>query len=341
MKKITRKIIAVLLFAGIISFLFSCEKTKGPNSRVFYEYFDTVGTLYDYSGASYQDFCEIADGVEGVLAEYHRLCDIYNEYDGLNNVATLNSKAGKGAVKLDAKLLDVLDFGIEMYYATGGEVNIAFGAVTSLWHEAREDGTGLPDTALLEEASLHTDIEMLVINREAGTAELIDGNMRLDLGAIAKGYAVEMAAKYINGNDLSSYVLDMGGNLRAVGAKPDGAGWKCAVRNPSTENGQPYVAYHEIKDNALVTSGGYERYYTVGGVRYHHIIDKDTLFPKDTYLSVSVLAPSSAVADALSTAVFNMELDEAESLVGSFPGVKITLVMKNGEVREITGTVWD
>ncbi len=330
--KILTRFFALLLLAAQILLLSSCESTASeikPRSRVFFEYFDTFGTLYDYSGAKEAEFNKNADKIEAELAKLHKLFDIYNEYDGLNNLATLNRMAGKGAVTLDESVLELLEYSKYMYKITNGEVNIAFGSVLKIWHAYRQEAKELPSIEELSLANEHTDISKLIINRDAGTAELLDPEMSLDVGAIAKGYAVECLAEYIEELGLSSYVIDMGGNLRAVGCKKNGESWRSAVKNPYSSS--DFLAYISLSDSALVTSGTYERFYTVDGVRYHHIIDNETLFPENRYISVSVHAPSSAMADALSTALFNMEYEEACLLLETLSEVGAVFFTSDGK----------
>ncbi len=325
---------AVLLVISTCLSLFSCEgegQDVKPNTRMFFEYFDTFGTLYDYSGASAAEFSRNADIIERELERCHKLFDIYNEYDGMNNLATLNKMAGKGAVELDGTVLDLLEYSVSMYEKTGGALNIAFGSVLKIWHAYRLEGKKVPSLQELSAANEHTDISCLVIDREGGTAELLDAQMSLDVGAVAKGYAVERVAELIKELGLTSYVLDMGGNLRAVGTKKNGEGWSSGIKNPL---GSPeYIARIELSDSALVTSGTYERFYTVDGVSYHHIIDPDTLFPGDRYISLSVHAPSSALADALSTALFNMELSEVELFLKSNPDIGVVILGNDGKIH--------
>ncbi len=323
----------IIAFCCLLS-LFSCGNTgsEKENTRVFYDYFDTWGTLYDFSGGSYAEFSKIADDVEKILKEYHELCDIYNTYDGKNNLARVNEMAGKGPVEIDLKLIELLEYSKEIYYLTNGETNVAFGAVLKIWHEYREVGVAVPELLELEEASLHTDIEKMVINRVSGTVELLDSRMSLDVGAVAKGYAVEKVAEYLEGKGLNAYFFDMGGNLRAIGGKINGDSFSSAVQNVVLGG---YAALFELSDSALVTSGSYVRYYTVDGVNYHHIIDRDSLFPKNDYVSVSVKAPSSALADALSTALFNMDTEEARALLNELTDVSAVFVKPDGEVVKI------
>ena len=328
-----RRMFAILFIILSVFLLFSCENgaTVTPRSRVFYDYFDTVGTFYDYSGLSEEKFNDIANRVELSLSDYHKLFDIYNEYDGIVNLATINRTAGGGAQKVDKKIVDLLLYCKEMYNLTGGEVNVAMGAVLEIWHEYRTAGTEIPPMSVLSDAKNHTDISALVIDEENLTVELLDPDMSIDVGAVAKGYAVEMTAQMLEDAGYAGCVLDVGGNLRAIGAKPDGSGWMAGIRNPLSPYSQTYIYKIEIKDSSLVTSGVYERYYTVGGVRYHHIIDGESLMPENRYLSVSVKADSSAMSDARSTAIFNMTPDEAREFVESQRGIFVVLVMPNGK----------
>lgn len=338
MKRLIFLVLAVgLVFSSVLP-LASCRSGEVRKSY-YYEYFDTFTIISDYSGSTEKKFNENAARAEKLIKEYHELFDIYNEYEGINNLATINSMAGKGPVKVDEKIISLLEYGKEMYKLTGGEINIAFGTVLKIWHDARAKGTSVPRYSELLFASGHTDINDIVIDKKEGTVELLDSKMRLDVGALGKGYAVEMIAKALSEWGLSSWVVDIGGNIRVIGTKPNGDGWRTGVKNPTPTESEPYIAYYELRDEALVTSGNYERYYEIGGKRYHHIIDKDTLFPSEHCISVTVNAPSSALADALSTAIFNMEINEARALVESLRGeVEALVVTKNGERVELKYT---
>ena len=329
-----KRIIAALLLALLLitPILSSCASE--PHKRYVFGCFDTNGVIRDFSGSDKKDFEKRADEIEKLLSEYSKQYDIYFEYSGINNLKTVNENAGRGAVKVDGAIIDLLEFGKEMYALTRGEVNIAFGAVLRIWHEFREAGVGVPDKAELEAAALHTDIDDVVIDREAGTVELLDPEMSLDVGAIAKGYAVERAARYIESMGYGKWTLDIGGNVRTVGIPEAEEGLPCAIRNPDGSGN--YLATLSLKNSALITSGNYERFYTVDGVRYHHIIDKDTLFPKNTYSSVSVHAPSSATADALSTAVFNMDEAEVREFILTLSQTEFIILRTDGNLIRLS-----
>lgn len=329
-KRITALFICIFLTAG----LFSCDnEIIQPRSRVFYDVFDTVGTFYDYTGGTEEEFSALADSVLEELTEYHRLYDIYNEYEGINNLATVNRLAGQGEVEVDRKIIDLLLFSKDIYEMTDGHTNVAMGAVLKIWHTYREEGISLPPENELISASSHTDISRLKINEDRLTVELLDPEMSLDVGAVAKGFAVEQISKRLKESGHSGYVLDVGGNLSAIGAKKNNEGWKTGIRNPDVFAENPYVYYLTIKNESIVTSGSYERFYTVNGERYHHIINKDTLMPENYYLSVSVKSPSSALSDSLSTAIFNMKPEDAESFIKKSENLFVILVLPSGEVK--------
>ncbi len=318
--------------------LSACKKQEPPTAKtklISDTAFGTDSYIYDYTGSPQADFDALTKRLSEEIEEYHRLFDIYNEYEGTINLATLNRLRGEGAVKVDGRIIDLLLYAKEVYTLTGGKCNVAMGAVTRLWHDCREfakknpkkeNEWTTPNTDALREASLHTDINDLIIDKENGTVELADPKMLLDVGAIAKGYVEELVAKELISEGKSGYVLDFGRNLRAVGTKKDGTGWKTGVLNPDFYSPTRYIYYHELKSEAIATSGDYENAYVVDGVKYHHIIDPKTLMPSAYYHSVSIICNSTALSDALSTAVFNMTLEEAREFVKTLDGVRIVLV---------------
>ena len=132
---------------------------------------------------------------------------------------------------------------------------------------------------------------------------------------------------------VTSYVLDLGGNLRVVGTKPDGTSWHTGILNPDIYSDEPYIYYLDVSDTSVVTSGNYQRFYMVGDKTYHHIINKDTLFPAEYFASVTVITENSALADALSTALFNMSKDEGVRLLDTLDGVSVVWVYSDGRIE--------
>lgn len=289
-----------------------------PQGKAFFAYFDTVSYVYSYAQDSEEQFNERAELVSGVLEKYHRLFDIYHEYTGINNLCTVNRLAGGEPVEVEKELVDFLLYAKELYTATNGEMNIMLGAVLSQWHDCREAAENgqarLPDEQELLEAAKHTDISLLEIDEEKLTVRISDELASIDVGALGKGYATERAAQALCAQGITSYVLNIGGNLRIIGTKPDGSGWVTGIRDPQNEGGS-IDARLLLANTSCVTSGVYERYFTADGKRYHHIIDKDTCYPAAYFSSVTVISEDSALADALSTALFCMPLDEGMEIL--------------------------
>ena len=329
------RIISFMLFILLIfTSLCGCKKEENivAKKQVYYDYFDTVCTISDYTGGSEDDFRQVYTHFENRLDFYHQRFDIYHEYEGVNNIATINKNAGIEPVKVDDEVIKFLEYAVEMHALTDGNVNIAMGSVLSIWHQYRTYGVEIPPMDKLTEASKHTDISKMIIDNENSTVYLSDPKMSLDVGAIAKGYTAEMIAQSLVGYGVTSYVIDLGGNLRAIGAKKNGETWKTGVQNPDPFAEEKYIYYMNISDTSVVTSGDYQRYYTVDGKRYHHIINKDTLMPSDSFTSVTIVTKHSGLADALSTALFNMKYEDGLSLVSSIEGTSVVWVKHNGEV---------
>jgi len=342
-KRVLPCLLAVCLFLQCVGFG-GCVTETAKYSEYSFDYFDTVTTITGYA-KSQEAFDEIAGAALAELAEYHKLFTVYHRYEGMENLCTVNELVDgtHRTVTVDERIIDMLLYAKEMYEKTGGTVNIAMGSVLSLWHEYRQEGINdpqaakLPPMEKLEEAAEHTDINDLIIDEEVCTVTLADPAMKLDVGAVAKGYAVEMVAQSMEAQGVTGYVLNVGGNVRTIGAKGDGAKWLVGIENPEEDSENAYLAYLELSGESLVTSGSYQRYYVVDGKRYHHIIDPDTVLPSEGYVSVSVVCDSSADGDALSTALFCMDFEVGLALVESLPDTEAMWVMQDGTRQESAG----
>lgn len=333
-----KRICPVLLAAALLLGVAGCAREEAKYQATFLSLFDTVTTIVGYGGTR-EEFEEKAQTLHDALEEYHRLYDIYNSYPDLNNLKTVNDRAGE-AVEVDRRIIDLLLEAKEMDARTGGKVNVAMGSVLSLWHDYRVWGIDHPEDAALppmEElraAAEHTDIDDVVIDEDASTVRLADPGMRLDVGAIAKGYAAQRVCEEAESAGLTGLLLSVGGNVRAIGTRSGGADWKVSIQDPEDASGSLHLL--ALGDQTLVTSGGYQRYYTVDGVRYHHIIDPDTLMPAAYFSAVSVLSEDSGRADALSTALFNLPYEEGAALAGEL-GVDALWVFHDGSERMTGG----
>ena len=336
---------SITILIAIIASITACsekEQIAKEQSRYeseFLELFDTVTRIVGYADSEEQ-FTEYSQKIYDNLKEYHELFDIYNDYEGINNIKTINENAGIAPVKVDRKIIDLLLFSKEVYEKTNGQTNVAFGAVLKIWHDYRTIGiddpqnASLPSEEELKIAKEHTNINDVIINEKDSTVFLKDPEMRLDVGAIAKGYATEKVSMIVRESGLSSGLLSVGGNVRAINNNvKTNESWNVGIQNPDTSSEQSVLKVVKIEDKSLVTSGDYERYYTVDGERYNHIIDPDTLFPSKYFTSVSIICKDSGLADALSTAIFSMPFEEGLKLINSLPDTEAMWIYKDGTFK--------
>lgn len=338
-----RILISVALCVLFCSFMISCDTQKQQFSAYSMDYFDTVITVTGYENSK-EEFDKVAEDVMSRFEEYHRLYTIYNRFDGLENLCTINdlSNGKHRTVTVDKRIVDMLLFAKDMYTLTDGTVNVAMGSVLSLWHNYRNLGmddprnASLPPMEKLLEAAEHMDINNLVVDEQNCTVTLADPLMKLDVGAIAKGYAAECVARYMEEKGITGYVLNVGGNVCTIGAKPDGTPWTVGLENP---DGGKYIEYLCLNGQSVVTSGSYQRYYYVDGKPYHHIIHPDTLMPAEGFKSVSVICENSGLGDALSTALFCMPYEKGLELVESIPDVEVMWLTDDGV--KMTSSGWN
>lgn len=335
-----KKVIAILLIVFIALDATACGHMKATRYEAeFLRLFDTLTRVVAYA-YSKDEFTRQVQIVHDSLEQYHELYDIYNDYEGINNLKTVNDNAGIAPVKVDVRIIELIEYAREWYEKTDGRINIAFGAVLRIWHDYRTAGMEDPEAAELpplkdlQEAAGHVDFDKVIIDKAGSTVFLEDPDMSLDVGAIAKGYAVEQVGKIAVENGFTSGLISVGGNVRAIGSK-EGSGrpWNVGIQNPDSGAKQQDIRIVNLIDQSLVTSGIYERYYTVNGKNYHHIIDPQTLYPTEYYSAVTIISEDSGMADALSTAVFNMPFEKGSEFVESLDGVEALWVLKNNELR--------
>jgi thiamine biosynthesis lipoprotein len=342
---------AVLVFCFLLLTITGCrtQPAAGKYTRfsdTFMGTFNTVIVVVAYAETE-EEFSTYYEMIQVRYQELHKLYDIYNDYDGINNIKTVNDNAGIQPVQVEEDLLDIILMAKEWTLSQDGRTNIALGPVLKIWHDYRIDGIDFPEGAklppmeLLQEAAKHTDVNQIIIDKQKSTIFLADSRMRLDIGAIAKGYATELVAREVEAAGLKSGAISAGGNIRTIGKPLDGIRdkWGIGIFDPdstlfSVDRDLDTVF---ITDASVVSSGDYQRYYFVDGKPYHHLIDPRTLMPATYFRAVTVVTPDSGYADLVSTELFLMPFEEGISLVQSLGNVEALWVMPDGEVKMTEG----
>lgn len=348
MKKIAFIVVILAVLSLVLS---SCRKAPESEytkySEIFFGTFNTLTQIVGYC-KSEQEFKEHFEKMRSRFEELHKLYDIYNDYEGINNIKTINDNAGIKPVKVDKEIIDLILFAKDWHAKTGGRTNIAMGAVLSIWHGYREQGESepwnakLPPMEELREANKYTDINKVVVDEENSTVYLEDSKMRLDVGAIAKGFATELVVKEAVADGFTSGIISSGGNIRVLGKPLEVARvrWGIGIQNPDK---MPITAEENLLDTifvnnaAVVSSGEYQRYYVVEGKVVHHLIDPDTLMPGEYYRAVTIVAEDSGMADFLSTTVFLLPYDKGRELVENLENVEALWVMRDGKIEATEG----
>ena len=310
--------------------------------------FDTVIQLILYADSeqSFQRYVSIA---KDRFLEMHRLFDRYNSYPGINNIKTINDRAGQEPVQVDRQIIDLLLFCQQQSRQTGFVVDITLGPVLEVWHEYRDEALSdpslarVPSMAELQAARALVDPAGLEIDPAGQTVRLARAGMSLDVGAVAKGYATERVAEELKAAGLTSGIISAGGsNVRMIGkpADPERTSWNIGVQDP---DGNPLIPEQKMldtigtNDTSIVTSGDYQRYYVVDGTVYHHLIDPVTLMPANDYRVVTIMTPDSGLADFLSSTLFLLPFDQGLAVLRQYPGTEALWVFPDGTIRATEG----
>lgn len=255
--------------------------------------------------------------LEKALAEIRRLEGLMTTWREESELSRVNAAAGKSAVAVSPETLAVIEKSVWMSSRSQGVFDITFEAMHGLWKFDQDLEEKIPDRAKVEAARKLIDWRKIKIDHDARTVMLERPKMRMSLGGIAKGYAVDAAARVLREEGLGAFFVQAGGDLFVQGRKPDGSAFRVGVRDPRGRDQNDWFAMLEVVDHAFSTAGDYERSFIKDGKRYHHIIDPRTGAPATACRSVTVWAKDAFTADALDDAVFILGPEQGLKLVES------------------------
>ena len=290
-----KRILSVFLFFILLTGCAAPAAQTEPSQAQFFS-MDTVMTVRVYDGPG-------EEAVQAARQAVEELDGLLSRTDADSQLSALNAHAGDGiSVPLDSRVTELLAFAKSVSQLLPGDFDVTIAPVMDAWGFTT-DQRQVPDPQTLAGALSLVDSGKLEVDKEASTARLEAAGMEVDLGAVAKGYAAGQAAAAIRDAGSSSALLDLGGNVTALGRKEDGSTWQVGVKDP--QDTAQTLCVRSMEDQTASTSGGYERYFEENGIQYHHIIDPKTGYPADSgLLSVTVVSENHMLADALSTALF-------------------------------------
>ncbi len=335
------------LFILLVCFMLCAATTLAsdiPYNKYTYSFFDTFDTVITIIGYA-QDkstFDTVAAQAEEQFIMYHQLFDQYHAYPGLTNIYTINEQAAKAPVQVPEALYQLIAFCKKEQPKLHNTVNIAMGNVLMLWHDARDLAeadparAALPSMEALQSAAQHMDIDNVILRDEDRSVFFKDPDITLNIGAVAKGYATELVAQFMLSSEMPSFIINAGGNVRTGHPPLDGRkAWGVALQDPNATTGSmetpPETLF--LHDLSVVTSGDYQRYFMLDGIRYHHIVSPKTLIPTSYMRSVTIVAEDSGLADLLSTTLFLMPYEEGLDFLKDYPQAGAIWVLNDMSVR--------
>lgn len=323
-----KKILAVLLVFSFLLPLSCCafpDSSNGPVSKTGF-YFDTVitVTLYDSDQEPFLDECfSLAENYEKMFSATIDTSDI----------SKINQANG-ARVAVHDETADLLRKGISYCELSGGRFDITVGTLSSLW-DFSDPSAQLPDDREITAALSSIDYQK--IQMEKNEVWLTDPETSIDLGGIAKGYIADKMKLFLNENHVTAGTINLGGNVLCIGPKPDGKPYRIGIQKPFDDAGTP-CAVVEVTDQTVVSSGIYERYFSIHDKIYHHILNPATGYPyENDLLGVTVICESSADGDGLSTSCFALGLEEGMDLIESLPDTEAVFITQDYELHYSSG----
>jgi thiamine biosynthesis lipoprotein len=266
-------------------------------------------------------------GIEAVLEEMRRIDASMSPYIESSELARLNAAAGHAAFKTSGELFSLIERSLHFSELSGGAFDITFASVGFLYDYRKSKR---PDAGQLKEATALINYRNLILNTDQKTIRFNKPGVRIDLGGIAKGYAVDRCIGLLQQRGIRQALITAGGDSRMIGDRW-GRPWTIGVRNPRNED--ELVAVIPLMDVAVSTSGDYERFFEENGVRYHHIINPASGKSASEMQSVTIIGPDATTTDALSTTVFVMGLEAGLQLINRMPDIDAIVVDRNGELH--------
>ncbi len=333
-KKKSRIAVEIIISASLILgvYFFTTAKTKSPwpSRRITVDsgHRQTMGTFVRIVAVAMNE--QVADKSIQTAFEQCQLVDnLMSDYKPDSELSRLNREAHKSAVKITKPTFEVLQKAIRFSELSEGAFDITIAPVVALWRKAA-DTNSLPTDAQLQLARSKVGYQKLILNQDKMTVRLAVKGMKLDLGGIAKGYAIDKATEAMQASGAIGGMVDIGGDIRCFGAPPPGKKtWMIGLQDPTlTDKLAPGKILLRLKltDVAIATSGDYRRFALIEGKRYSHIIDTKTGLSSDQLSSVTVISDKAIDADALATAVTVMGTEKGLDLIEKIPQTEAILI---------------
>ena len=267
--------------------------------------------------------------IDLAIKEISRIESLISSWDKNSQTSLINNSAGIRPVQVDKELFELISRSIKISALTQGAFDISYASMDKLWYFDKEMEK-LPTAQQIAQSVSKVGYENIIINEKKRTVFLNKKGMKIGFGAIGKGYAADKAKDILIQNDVKSGIINASGDLTAWGQKPSGDDWMVAVVNPLNKN--KVFSWLPIKNSSIVTSGNYEKFITVDGKSYSHIIDPRTGYPSEGILSVTIISQKAELADALATSVFVLGTDIGIDMINQLKNVECIIINSDNKI---------
>tara|TARA_R110002020_G_scaffold96404_5_gene230877 strand:+ start:3014 stop:3997 length:984 start_codon:yes stop_codon:yes gene_type:complete len=315
-----KKAIPILIAMLCVNFTFSQE--------IFKRTLKLMGSRFEITVVA-KDSIEANDYIDAAVVEITRIEKLISSWDPASQTSEINRNAGIKPVKVDEELYNLIGRSVEISKLTDGAFDISFASMDKIW---KFDGsmTQMPSKEAIKQSVSKVGYQNIILDPENLTVFLKLEGMKIGFGAIGKGYAADKAKKLLIEKGVSGGIINASGDMNTWGTQPDGEFWKVAITNPMDKN--KAFALLPLNENAVVTSGNYEKYVTFNNIRYTHIIDPRTGYPATGIISATVFAPKAEIADALATSIFVMGKDVGIDFINQLPKIECIIIDEKGEI---------
>lgn len=329
-KKSYKLLILLVISTMLLSILTGCGTKELQQVEKNEVVLGTFGSIRVFTTAP-------AKGEAAIDKAYQRITDIENKMSTSiagSEVYKINENAGQNPIEVSPDTLFVIEEALNYEAITRGAFNIGIGSLIDLWGIGK-DWQKVPTQQEIDETLNHIDITQLEI--QGNQVSIKDPKMMIDLGGIAKGYSVDEAVRVLKESGIENGFVNLGGDVYALGTKPDGTPWMIGIQNPEIGT-NTVMARLPISNQSVVSSGDYERYFIQDNVQYHHILDPETGYPTDNRLaSVTVVSEKAIDGDVLSTAVFVMGLEKGLLFLEELKDIEGVIITKDKQVFATSG----
>lgn len=324
MNKVSRILTGVLLISLLI-FSAGCSTGSLFAPKQYKETLFLMDTIIEIT--AYGPDSEV--GTQAAFAEFKRINALTNRFDETSQVAKINQAAGKEKVQVDPEVIAMLKLARNRSEQLDGAFDVTIGALTELWGIGHK-GDFVPSDAEIQARLPLVNFRLLEIDDQANTVFLPKADMRIDLGAVGKGYATRKAIEALKAHGVKSALVNAGGDVRIIGKRPDGQPWRIGVQDP--RNSEGIAAKLALNDwDVLETSGDYQRFFIKDGVRYSHILDPRTGYQPREVASITIVANSENYVDILSTAMLVLGVEKGQELLRQYPGTEAIFITTDGK----------